>query len=335
MRKIIGLGIAVLIVVALWTAGWFWAADQARQQVALLAQNDGETAPQLTCGTFSVSGYPFRFDFTCDKAQLVSGDETITVDGIKASVLTYSPNHVIFSARSPYTMANAFTGSQSQFDFTALEGSARLEARDLIKGLSGEGWRIGRISLLADGIVWNDTVLTPVLQAKADHIEAHLVDIPELHDKAKGLAGLAAYLDVKGLVAPAFQITAGEGSLDAQVSGLPDDLQAFTDPNAVRNWQAAGGTLTLVKLAGSQPQPDERFEIKGNAHLTEAGLVAGEITYVTKGVLDRFASLMPPLQLIALKGKPEADGSFSNAMSFVDGQLKLLAVPIVEVPPLF
>ena len=335
MRKIIGLGIAVLVVVVLWIAGWFWAAGEARQQVALLAQNDGETAPQLTCGTLDVSGFPFRFDVTCGEAEVITGDETLTVKGIKASVLVYSPTHVIFSAIPPYTMANAFTGSQSRVDFTGLEGSARLEANDLLKGFSGEGWRIARISVVADGLVWNDTVISDILQAKAAHLEAQLVDIPHQHDKAKGIAALAAYFDVKGLDAPGFEIAAGDGSLEAQVSGLPNDLRNFSDPDLVRRWQQAGGALKLIRLAGRQPQPDERFEISGTASLGDTGLVNGQISYTTKGVLDRFAKLMPPLQLLALKGKPEADGGFSNGLNLVDGQLKLIAIPLLDIPPLF
>ena len=93
--------------------------------------------------------------------------------------------------------------------------------------------------------------------------------------------------------------------------------------------------MKLVRLAGSQPQPDERFEISGTASLGDTGLIYGQVSYTTKGVLDRFAKLMPPLQLLALKGKPEADGSFSNGLNLVDGQLKLIAIPLLDIPPLF
>ena len=129
MRKILALGLAVLVVLALWTGGWLWAASEIKHQVDGLAEADGEAAPRLACGTLNISGFPFRFDIDCEQLALTFGDHDITLAALRASVLAYNPTHVIFSARAPYAMSNAFTGSQSRFDFKNLEGSARLTAR--------------------------------------------------------------------------------------------------------------------------------------------------------------------------------------------------------------
>lgn len=336
MRKILALGLVVLLVVVAWSAGWFWAAGEARRQIEALAANDAETAPRITCGTLDVGGFPFRFDVTCADARLESGDETITVKGVKASVMVYNPSHVLFAAEAPYAMANAFTGSSSRFDFTGFEGSARLLTDDLLKGLSGSGWRIGRISIVADNVTWNDTVLSDVLQAKADHVEAHLMDVPETHDAAAGTASLAAYLSAKALTAPAFQIADAETSFEAELSGLPDDIAvAMADPDPIHNWQRRGGVFNLARFAGNQPSPDERFDITGKLSLNPAGLLQGEVSYTGKGVLDRLAGIMPPVQIAMFKGKPEADGGYSNSFTIVDGQLKFLAMTVMEFPPLW
>ena len=336
LRKILALGLVVLAVVGLWTLGWFWVAGEARQQLALLAAADGETAPKLTCSELAVSGFPFRFDLECRDAVLVDQDRTYGLKGLKASVLVYSPTHVIFSAASPLTMANAFTGSESRVDFTGLEGSARVESADLLKGLGGEGWRIARVSMLADAITWNETVVGELLQLSADHVEAHLLDIPELHDKAAGTAALAGFAEAKGLVVPALRIRAGDTSFEAELSGLPDDLRVLAeDPAPLQNWQRRGGVLKIVRLAGNQPDPDENFELSGSARLGPTGLMTADLTYRQKGVLDRLNGLVPPLQLAAIKGKPEADGSSGNTLSMVDGQLRLLTVTLLDLGPLF
>ena len=329
------LAIAVVVVVGLWTAGWFWAAGEATRQVKLLAEGDGETAPKLTCGTFDVSGFPFRFDAECLDATLVDQDLTATFAGLKASVLVYAPAHVIFSAKAPFALADAFSGSQRRLDFGAMEGSLRLTSTDLIRGLSGEGWRIARFSLVADDLTLTDTVASEVVEARSKHLEAHLIDVPELHDKTAGTSALRGYLTTTALDLPGLQVAAADTSLEAELTGLPDDFRAFGEPDALRRWQAAGGALTLTKLTGSQPTPDERFEITGELKLNGGGYPEGQINYVTKGVLDRFAQFLPAIQLAMLRGAPNADGTFRNSLTITDGQVKLLAVPFAQLLPLF
>lgn len=335
LRKFLWLAIAVVVVVALWTAGWFWAAGEATRQVKLLAETDGENSPRLTCGTFDISGFPFRFDAECLDATLVDRDITATFAGLKASVLVYNPAHVIFSAKAPFAYADAFSGSQRRLDFAGIEGSLRLTATDLIKGLGGEGWRIARFSLVADDLTLTDTVATEVVEARTKHLEAHLIDVPEQHNAASGTSALRGYFAATALDLPGLQVTAAVLSAEAELSGLPDDLRAFGDPDALRRWQAAGGTLKLIKLTGSQPTPDERFEITGELKLNGGGYPEGQVSYTTKGVLERFARFLPTVQLALLRGRPEADGSFSNTLTITDGQLKLLAVPFAQLPPLF
>ena len=335
LRKFLWLAIAVVVVVALWTAGWFWAAGEATRQVKLLAEADGETAPKLTCGTFDVSGFPFRFDAECLDATLVDQDITATFAGIKASVLVYTPSHVIFSAKAPFAYADAFSGSQRRLDFGALEGSLRLTSTDLIKGLNGEGWRIARFSLVADDLKLTDTVAGEIVEAGAKHLEAHLIDVPEQHDKVAGTAVLRGYLSAIALDLPGLQIAAADTSLEAELTALPDDLRAFGEADALRRWQAAGGVLKLAKLAGSQPVPDERFEITGELKLNGGGYPEGQIDYTTKGVLERFAQFLPAVQLAMLRGAPNADGTFRNSLTISDGQVKLLNIPFTQLLPLF
>ncbi len=336
MRKIVALGVVVLMVVALWSAAWFWAATELHRQVALLGEADGESAPRLTCGAFEVGGFPFRFDLECRDGVLVDQDRTIGIKGVKASVLIYSPTHAIFSAASPLTLANAFTGSESRVDFKSLEGSARLVAADPIRGLAGEGWRIARVSVQADELAWNETIIGDLLQLEVDHAEAHLIDMGELHNAEAGTAALAAFAKADGLTAPAFDITDGNTSLEVELTGLPDDLRLLaTDPDPIRNWQRRDGVLRLVRFAGDQPAPAESFDISGEAKLGLSGLVAAQITYKQKRVLDRLEGLVPALQLAAIRGKPEADGSSGNTLTIVDGRMRLLTLDLLDIGPLF
>lgn len=336
MRKFAALLIAIILVVGLWIGGWFWAAGEIRSQVALLAQNDGETNPKITCGTLNVTGLPFRFDIECIDGTLTQLDTTVTLAGLRASVLVYNPTHVLFSAKAPLAIDDAFSGAQSRLDFTGLQASARLTSRDTFEGVTGVGWRIANISLVADGLTWNDTVVGDMLRMSADHVEAHLVDLPEGRDKAAHTATLGAYATLANLNLPQLGVTAAQSTLEAKVDQLPDDLIELSGPDAIRNWQSRGGKLTLVKWEGSQPNPDEKFEVTGEVTLDPIGRANGQVTYTTRGVLDRLlAPTVPPLQIAAFKGMPNADGTTTNTLGIADGRVTLAGFLIAELLPAF
>lgn len=336
MRRFAVLLAAIILVVALWTGGWFWAAGEIRNQVGLLAQNDGETDPKITCGTLNVSGFPFRFDIECVDGTLVDHDLTYTLAGLRTSVLVYNPTHALVSAKAPLTIADAFSGAQSRVDFTGLQASARLATRDIFEGLTGVGWRIANISAVADGVAWNDTVVGDVLRMSADHIEAHLLDLPEGRDKSAQTAALGAYASVANLSLPLLQVTNAQSTLEAKIDQLPDDLMALAAPDAIRAWQARNGKLTLVKFQGSQADPDEKFEVTGEVGLGPTGLANGTISYTTKGILDRLlAPTVPPIQVAAFKGMPHPDGTSSNTLAIADGKVTLAGFLLLELLPAF
>jgi len=336
LRKFAALLIAIVLVVGLWTAGWFWAAGEVRSQVASLARNDGEADPKITCGTLNVSGFPFRFDIECLEGTLTQQDVTVTLAGLRASAMVYNPTHVLMSGKAPLTIADAYSGAQSRLDFTGLQASARLASRDILEGLSGMGWRIANVSVVADGVAWNDTVVGDMLRMSADHVEAHLVDLPEGRDKAAHTAALGAYVSLANLALPQLQVAAAQSTLEARIDQLPDDLLALTAPDAIRAWQARGGRLTVIKFQGSQPQPEEKFEITADIGLGPTGLANGTVGYTTKGILDRLlGSAVPPLQLAAFKGMPHPDGTTSNTLGIAEGRVTLAGFLLAELLPAF
>lgn len=337
MRKFAVLFIAIILVVGAWTGGWFWAAAEARSQIGNLALNDGETSPRITCGTLNVSGFPFRLDVECIDGTLTQLDTTITLAGLRASVLVYNPTHMLVSAKAPLAIDDAYSGARSRVDFTELQASARLVSRDTLEGFTGAGWRIANISLVADGVTWNDTVVDDMLRMSADRIEAHLVDLPEGRDKAARIAMLGAYATLAGLDLPQLGVTDGQSTFEAKLDKLPDDLLEFTAPDAIRNWQARGGKLALVKWQGTQAEPDERFEVTGEVTLDAIGRANGQVTYVTRGVLDRLLAgfQVPPLQIAAFKGLPGPDGTSTNTLGIADGRVTLAGFLIAELLPAF
>lgn len=331
MRKIIVLLVLVILVAGAWSAGWFWAAGQVRNGVAALAEDDGETQPQVTCGTLSVTGFPFRFDVECKDATIVDSDVTTTVAGIKASVLAYNPTAVVFSALAPLTIEDAYSGAKSRIDFTGAEGSARVVTDDLVKGLSGDGWRIGRISVVADGLKWTDTLVGETLALSADHAEVHLVDVPERHDATKGTAVLAAYANLENATAPGIEVEAGEASIEAELSGLPDDLRQLGGADVVCRIRDSGGELKLVAIKGSAGE--DFVETSGALGLDSAGKPDGQVQLKSRGIVERLGTLVPP-ELQFVFGQQAADGSYSQTLNFKAGIVLagLLPMPFLLEP---
>lgn len=321
MKRIIILGIVIVLVIAGWSGAWLFASNEIRKAVVSLADADGESSPKLTCDKLNVAGYPFWFDVICTGATVVSGDITTNIAEVKATALAYNPTQVLAVAKAPLTLSDAFTGSRSRLDWKSVEASARLS-----------GWRIARISIIADTLVLNDTVAGDILLGKASHAEAHLIDIPEQHDAAKGLAALSLYAKADDVSAPGAQINDGRTTIEAEISGLSDDVRTYGDPAIVKRWQAAGGKIKLVGLKGDDG--DQFFNVTGTLGLDGQGKPEGQLNIGSKGLVERFGTTIPDQVRGLVLGTPGADGSYSQIINLRAGVIFSGLIPLGILPPL-
>ncbi|HWA19252.1 MAG TPA: DUF2125 domain-containing protein [Devosia sp.] len=322
MRRF-GILIAIIvIVIALWTGAWFWAAGTASAYVKSLETADGVSTPRVTCADFSITGYPFGLDATCTDATIVSSDTTVTVAGVKATILVYNPFHVLAFARSPLTYDDAFTGSRGRLDFADMEASGRLT-----------GWRVGRVSVVVNQPVLNDTVLEDRLIAKAAKAEFHLVDDAQKHDAAKGLAALEEYVKIDGLNAPMQKVANGSLTLEAEITGLPDDVRSYGEGDLVKRWQVAGGEMQIVSLKGEDGA--DNFSTQGTLGLDEMGRVKGQLAIVSMGVVERLGPMIPEDFKWLVLGAQAADGSYSQTLNIAAGVVFSGLVPMGMIPPVW
>jgi hypothetical protein len=321
MKRFVVLIAAIAIVIALWTGAWFWAAGTATAYVKSLEAADGLTTPRVTCGGFSITGYPFGFDATCSDATIVSLDTTVTIKGLKASALVYNPFHVLAFAQSPVTYDDAVTGSRGRIDFADAEASARLT-----------GWRIGRISVVVNQPVWNDTILEDQLRAKAKSVGLHLIDLPDLHDGAKGLSALGEHITIDGLVAPLQKIANGDLVFDSEITGLPDDVRTYGDGDFLRRWQGAGGAFKIVNFKGTDGA--DYATTTGTLSVDDQMRLQGQLKLASKGVVERLGPLIPDNVKGLILGAQESDGSYMQTLNIVAGMVFSGLVPAGMIPPL-
>jgi hypothetical protein len=320
MKRIVILAIVIVVVFGGWSAAWLAGSGFIRSNIGELAKPDGESAPKVACDRLDVGGYPFWFDVVCNGLTVVSGDITATAPVVKAQLLVYDPWHLVATATGPLTLNDAFTGAKTRLDWQKIEASARLT-----------GWRIARISVLAETLALNDTVAGDNLLAKASHGEFHLLDIPEQHDAAKGLAALALYAKLDDLNAPGFQINNGRSTLEADITGLSDDVRTYGDADILTRWQAAGGSIKLVGLKGDDGDT-QHFDVNGTLGLDAAMHPAGQLTVASKGLVERFGSMIPEQMRPLVLGNPGADGSYSQVLNLTNGVLFSGLVPLGPLP---
>lgn len=330
MKKIVLLLLLVVLVAGVWTAGWFYAAGQVRQTIAALGDPEAET--RFSCDDLAVSGYPFRLDLDCRGATFVDGDVTTTLAALRSSVLVYNPTHAILSAQSPASFADAFSGSRSRLDFASAQASIRLQADNPLAALRGEDLRLERLSVVAGDVSWVDTVAAELPLASAEEVEVHLLDVPEQHDPEQGLATLAAYATASGIDTPGIAITDGEASLEAELSGVPDQLSELAAPDLLQRWQQAGGQLRLLGLKGTAGE--DFLEATGTLALDSAARPEGQIKLTSKGLVERLGGLVPPEWQGLVLGAPGDDGSYSQTLTMRGGVALAGLIPIATLPPL-
>jgi len=321
MKRIIALTVVIVVLIVGYTGAWFWGAGLITGYVKDLASEDGVTEPKVTCGNVYVGGFPFGYDVVCDKLASTLGDFTVSAGGLQASMQVYDWSHAIVFAKSPVSVADAFTGSQSRVDFDSLQASARLT-----------GWRIGRVSLVVEKPVWNDTVLEDRLIAKADHLEAHLVDLANKYDAKAHLATVGQYAEIDNLNAPGFQINAGKTVFQGEATNLPDDVRTY-DATLPKRWQQAGGQFQLVDFTGTDG--DTHFDVTGNLNLDDQGRVGGQLKLNSKGVVERLRDMIPPQMQGLVLGAQAADGSYSQTLNIAAGVVFAGVVPTGVIPPLY
>jgi hypothetical protein len=194
-------------------------------------------------------------------------------------------------------------------------------------------WRIARASVVVDGPVLTDTLAGETEVGRAEHAEFHLVDVPEAHDAAAHTAALEVFTTVTGLSAPALAIEGGQGTIEAEVTGLPDDVRAFGDPEPLRRWQAAGGQLEVTSAKGNDA--DQSFDVSGTLALDAGGRPDGQLSIASKGLVEGLQGLVPPELQGLILGSPAEDGSYKQVVTLKSGVVFSGIVPAGMLPPLW
>jgi hypothetical protein len=323
MKRLVLVIVALVVIVGLlWVGTWFYLAYQVRSLVASLADTDGVSDPKITCTALDVRGFPLALEAVCDGARLVQGDFTADLTQLRTHYSILHPSRIDANATSPLVLADAFTGSRQRLDWQGFAVDAGL----------ADFRRISDVNLTVDELTVNNTVPIDHLVGSTERIDAHLLDIPEQHDAAKGLAALSLYAEASAIDAPGFAVADGTLDAEAELNGLPDSLTTFFGPELLRHIQQAGGKLNIVGLRGADETTS--FELTGNLGLDAEMRTDGQLQLVSNGLVERLNGLIPAQMQPLIVGQPAEDGSYSQTLTFKSGVIFSGLVPVGMVPPL-
>jgi hypothetical protein len=315
-RRIVWLGVFVVLLVAGYTAGWFYLADmlekQARAVVAAL--NGGGVSAE--CANPTARGYPFRIGLYCDRVAFADQGEGIDLSAgsFRSAGQIYDPMRFVAELDGPAKISLP-TAAPFAVNWGGLRASVRL-AEPLPSRVSLEGKALA--ASLASG--------APLAAVEA--FEAHMRPNGEDLDLAVSFDGLA--LDrtiVDGRNLPAFS---------AQSDLSIKNGVALVDSGA-ESLRGQSGTLRTLALSVG---PNTGMTVSGPFSIGSDGLIDADLK----------VSVRDPGGLAAVLGEAFPDArdtitaSFSGLaalgkepslpLKIAKGKATLGFIPLGELPPL-
>ena len=320
-RKIRRLGIAVVIVVALYSAGWYFVASKIESY--LKGFLGGAGGVDIECPGLATGGFPFLIGFTCDKTGIddASTGNALAAGALRVAARIYSPGSAVVELDGP---ANV-----SLSDGSALTAQWKSMRSSFTAGLS----QLKTFSAAGEDVALNymSGALYSALLAKASH--------GELHFRGNGndleAAVLARNVEFRAEGATEPILPALSASLQLTVEDKADLLEGKPLVG-----KAMKGQLTSFRIE----MPDGLYgELSGPYQIDDEGYVSGEfktrfekIDLWEQHLLKLFPDGESTISGLAALLKGLAKGGQDVTVNLVvrKGTVTLSMVPLAHIPPI-
>jgi hypothetical protein len=331
--------ILLALLVAAWSAGWFWIRDRAAHEIDGWTAREAAAGRDWTCADRALTGYPFRIELRCSAVTLERSDGRFRLGPLTAVAQIYQPRLVLFESPGPFHVEQGgLTGDAS---WGALQGS-----------FHGAADGFTRASMIIDGPKVTVTGSDPgPIAVSGRHLELHARPSPGRFE-AEGAVDVSLQLAqarVPQLDALTGTADAADLSLDATLTQATV-LRTGPVPRELERWRQAGGHLDLTALSLSKGA--QRVQAKGTFALDGAHRPAGQLDLRAAGVDalvgsivgQRFGSERGALVgqlvggLLGLSRRPDPDVPSAGVplktlppLRLVDGRLIFSGFPIPNV----
>jgi len=120
-------GLLVALAVA-WTGLWFYAASQAKTQVAGWFERERQAGRQQECASLSIGGYPFRIEVRCDGGVFQLAElpgYKLNLPSLLAVVQVYDPKLMISEMTGPLNISQRSGGIDYLVNWSIARASMR------------------------------------------------------------------------------------------------------------------------------------------------------------------------------------------------------------------
>lgn len=320
-KKVTVLAIAVMVVIGLYTAGWYYAAEKIRERTLALIAGGPDAPVSATCADADMRGYPFRLGLFCSGVTVDDSRNGISASfgALRSAAQVYNPAHIVWEMDQPAVIRSS-NGLTVSSQWSSLQSSVQIE--------SG---RVQRSALVVEdartNVVHPD--LDGALNLASKHAELHMRQNGADVDAALTIEKLAASLEDGNRALPPVDLRA-----DVTVAGGAALLQGGGD--------LRGSNAEIRKLSADLGE-GRMLTVSGPVAVDQEGYISGRLKLEVTGI-DQWRS--------ALKtALPEAEKTIDTAINMlgalasggdrvsIDLTLKrgaILAggfIPIGKIPP--
>ncbi|MSO67079.1 MAG: DUF2125 domain-containing protein [Pseudolabrys sp.] len=302
-RRYISLVILVAALFGGWSWLWSYASGKAEATIDGWRAREAKAGRIYTCGSQTISGYPFRIEVNCNRASALFRSNQPPVEiksrGILIAAQIYQPTLLISEFHGPLTIADPGQPPNIVVNWKLAQSSVR-----------GTPAAPERVSLVFD---------KPVVDRMSGGSQQHLLVAKHIEIHGRMVEGSAANkpvieiaLQLEQASAP-FIHPAAEKPVDADIVAVLRGLNDFSPkpwPARFREIQAAGGRIDITQ---ARMQQGESIAVGGGSlSLNANGRLDGQLRVTVAGVESFLNSIGAQQMVQASPGMDKLAGALDR-----------------------
>lgn len=318
-RRFLLLAVLIVLVIAAYSAGWFYLARQIDARAATILAALNRDGVEAACTSRSVRGYPFRIGLYCDAVSFANTAEGVAFSAgeFRSAGQIYDPRFLIGELDSPAQLLPGAGLPPLEVDWEILRASVRL-ASPLPERVSAES-RDLTITTQAGG--------GEAPAARLEHIEAHMRPNGSDLDLALRFNGLSVDPAlVQGRAVPALSGEADIAVTDGVAVAAAGEVSLRGSSGTIRSARIAAGNASL-SLSGP-------FTVNADG-LVDADLQLSienpeELSALVSQALPELADQVETL----FSGLAAMGETPSLPLTISQGRVSIAFLDLGEIPPL-